>query len=233
MKKSGRYDTSALPEAQFEPGTRGRVLKNLLGIKRKRDMDEAESKALKIATDRLLGTYSKNHRFKEVDIRKMHKVWLGGIYEWAGKYRQVNVSKGDFPFAAAKQIPSLMAEFENGSLQRHTPCNFEALDRVIRALAEVHVELVLIHPFREGNGRLARVISILMAAQASLPLIDFGCVRGKKKTEYFSAVGAGLDRNYKPMEELFGYIIRWNLHPSRMAQWLHTVKKRDKNSLLE
>ena len=42
MKKSSRYDTSALPEAQFEPGTRGRVLKNLLGIKRKRDMDEAE-----------------------------------------------------------------------------------------------------------------------------------------------------------------------------------------------
>ena len=42
MKKSSRYDTSVLPEAQFEPGSRGRVLKNLLGRKRKRDMDEAE-----------------------------------------------------------------------------------------------------------------------------------------------------------------------------------------------
>jgi hypothetical protein len=43
MRKYDRYDTSSLPEAQFEPGSRGRVLKNLLGIKRKRDMDEAES----------------------------------------------------------------------------------------------------------------------------------------------------------------------------------------------
>ena len=41
-KISGRYDISGLIEAQFEPGSRGRVLKNLLGRKRKRDMDEAE-----------------------------------------------------------------------------------------------------------------------------------------------------------------------------------------------
>ncbi|TAK86063.1 MAG: hypothetical protein EPO20_09750 [Betaproteobacteria bacterium] len=31
------------------------------------------------------------------------------------------------------------------------------------ALAETHVELVLIHPFREGNGRIARALSTLMA----------------------------------------------------------------------
>ncbi len=224
MIKSGRYDTSALPEAQFEPGSRGRVLKNLLGIKRKRDMDEAESKALKIAIDKLLGTYSKNHRFKEADIRKMHRIWLGKIYEWAGEYRQVNVSKDDFPFAAAKQIPVLMAEFEKEPLFKHTPCTFESMGWIIQALAEVHVELVLIHPFREGNGRLARALATVMAAQAGLPLLDFGCIRGKKKIDYFAAVRAGLDRNYKPMEDLFGFVIRWNMHSSRVAQWFRKVK---------
>ena len=39
LKKAGRYDVSKLPEAQFEPGSHGRVLRNLLGIKRKREMD--------------------------------------------------------------------------------------------------------------------------------------------------------------------------------------------------
>ena len=53
MKKSGRYDTSKLVEAQFEPGSQGRVLKNLLCIKRKREMDEVESISLKTALDRL------------------------------------------------------------------------------------------------------------------------------------------------------------------------------------
>ena len=55
--KTDRYDTSYLPEAQFEPNSRGRVLKNKLGIKRKREMDEDESVALKTATDKLIDMY--------------------------------------------------------------------------------------------------------------------------------------------------------------------------------
>jgi len=211
MKKSGRYDTSGLVEAQFEQGSRGRVLKNLLGIKRKRDMDEAETKALKFATDKLLGIYSKNHRFTEADIRKMHRVWLGGIYIWAGQYRQVNVSKDDFPFATAKQIPFLMAEFEKGPLFRHTPCNFKSLERIVHALAEVHVELILIHPFREGNGRAARLLSTIMASQARLPILDFTGITGRKRKEYFSAISSGLKKDYKPMEKIFSRIIKRTL----------------------
>ena len=52
MKKNGRYDISGLIETQFEPGSRGRVLKNLLCIKRKREMEEIESVALKAAVDK-------------------------------------------------------------------------------------------------------------------------------------------------------------------------------------
>lgn len=114
---------------------------------------------------------------------KIHKTWLGDLYEWAGEYRQVNVSKGDFPFAAAARVPSLMEEFEGNLLMRYTPCNFKSRAEVIRALAETHVELVLIHPFREGNGRLARVLSILMALQAGLPLLDFSLIAEEIKQE--------------------------------------------------
>jgi cell filamentation protein len=96
MKRHSRYDASHLIEAMFEPGSHGRVLKNLLGIKRKRDMDETESQALKLAIDKMLGIYDESHQFTEADIRTMHKVWLGGIYEWAGSYRNVNLSKINF-----------------------------------------------------------------------------------------------------------------------------------------
>jgi hypothetical protein len=41
-KIADRYDASGLVEAQFEPGSRRRVLKNLLGIKRKHEMDRME-----------------------------------------------------------------------------------------------------------------------------------------------------------------------------------------------
>lgn len=208
MKKAkGRYDTSGLIEAQLEPGSRGRVLRNLLGIKRKREIGQVETQELLRALVELLEIYGKDHRFTADDIRRMHALWLGNIYEWAGSYRRVNLSKDNFPFAAAAQIPKLMTDFERGPLLQFTPCHFSNDIELANALAVVHVELVLIHPFREGNGRLSRMLSILMGLQAGLPSLDFGNIKGKKKKEYFSAVQAGLDRNYEPMKKIFSDVI--------------------------
>ncbi len=214
MKKDDRYDVSGLPEAQFEPGSNEQVLRNRLGIKSPKDMDDAETRALEKAMVELVGSYGERHRFTTNDIRDIHRRWLGEIYEWAGEYRQVNVSKGEFPFAAAARVPDLMAEFERNVLARHTPCNFKQRTAVTRALAETHVELVLIHPFREGNGRAARILSILMALQAGLPLLNFSPIAEEKKPEYFAAVQAGLDKNYAPMERLFAEIIERSLASS-------------------
>lgn len=203
-----RYNTSGLVEAQSEPGSRGRVLKNLLGIKGKREMDCVEAREQLRALEELSNLYDADHRFTAADICKMHKIWLGRVYAWAGQYRQVNVSKGEFPFAAAKQIPVLMPEFERGPLKDFTPCRFKDQDDVARALAVVHTELVLIHPFREGNGRVARILSTLMALQAGLPPLDFGGIKGKKREEYFAAVRAGLENDYEPMGRIFTGVIR-------------------------
>src|SRR3989338_9290473 len=101
MEKSGRYKIAHLIEDQYEPGSNGQVLKNKLGIKSPEEMDDAEAIALKEATDKLVRKFDKRHRFTAADICGFHKIWLNEIYEWAGKYRQVNVSKGDFPFASA------------------------------------------------------------------------------------------------------------------------------------
>ena len=207
MKKDGRYDVSDLTEAQFESGSDELVLKNRLGIKSPQEMDIAEARALEKAMNSFIGSYGESHRFTLDDLSRLHKDWLGEIYEWAGKYRQVNISKDDFPFAATAQVPKLMAQFESGVLRRNTPCTFKDRAEIIRALAETHVELVLIHPFREGNGRLARILSTLMALQAGLPLLDFGLIAGVKKEAYFAAIQAGMDKNYQPMEKLFAGII--------------------------
>jgi cell filamentation protein len=166
MRLQDKYDASGLPEAQFEPGSRGRVLKNLRGITSKREMDEAEAREQLRALRELMTIYGVHHRFTAADVCNIHKIWLGDIYEWAGKYRQVNVSKGGFLFAAANQVPHLMAEFEKGPLRKYTSCSFESHDEIAMALAAVHVELVLVHPFREGNGRVARMVAVLMALQA-------------------------------------------------------------------
>jgi cell filamentation protein len=211
MKQPTRYDISGLIEAQFEPGSHGRVLKNLLGIKSKREIDRVEAKEQLRALEELSGIYDAGHIFTSADICKMHKIWLGRIYEWAGHYSQVNVSKGEFPFASAKQIPRLMSDLEKGLLKKNTPCRFASHEDIARAIAVVHTEIVLIHPFREGNGRVARILSTLMALQAGLPPLDFGGIKGKARQEYFAAVRAGLDNNYERMEKIFNAVIRRTL----------------------
>lgn len=208
MTRPGKYDVSGLVEAQAEPGSRGRVLRNLLGITRKREMDEVEAHAQLEAMEALLDQYDAGHRFTANDVCQMHKVWLGRIYEWAGEYRRVNLSKGGFPFASAAQIPRLMEVLERDVLTILTPCRGMSAGRLAAALAEVHVELVLIHPFRDGNGRAARMLATLMAAQAGLPPLELSRIRGKQREQYFAAVRAGLDRDYGPMTGFFEAVIR-------------------------
>jgi cell filamentation protein len=108
----------------------------------------------------------------------------------------------------------LLDEFERKQLRRYTPCRFKDYDEVAQALAEVHVELMLIHPFREGNGRLGRMLATLMALQAGLPILDFSLLDGERKEEYFAAVRAGMDRDYQPMKRLFSDIIGMSLNVS-------------------
>lgn len=208
MKKSRRYKTSHLLEDQYEPGSGGRVLRNLLGIKRKREMDRLEGQRQVCALDELLGAHDQNHRFNAADIKCVHRMWLSSIYSWAGQYRQVNITKGNFSFAAAQHIPTLMQEFERTYLFKFTPCDFKSESEICNALAIVHAELVLIHPFRDGNGRTARLLAILMAVQAGLPPLDFGGLKGVTREKYFAAVRDALDRNYEPMKQIFKLVIR-------------------------
>ena len=101
-------------EAEFEPGSRGRVLRNRLGIRLVREMERVESEALLAATERLVDDTSEDKQFAADDVRHIHHIWLGEIYAWAGEYRNVNITKSGFPFAAAAEIPRLMQEFSRG-----------------------------------------------------------------------------------------------------------------------
>ncbi len=208
LRPRDRYDVTGLAEAQFEPGSRRRVLKNLLGITLKREMDRIEGREQVRALEELTAIYDKDHRFTAADVCRMHQIWLGPIYPWAGQYRQVNLQKGDFAFAAAAQIPKLMAAFERGPLRMYTPCRPAPTETLAKAMAVVHVELVLIHPFREGNGRVARLLAVLMGLQADLPPLFFDRLSGPKRQQYFAAVRAGLDREYEPMAGMFSAVIQ-------------------------
>ena len=67
-------------------------------------------------------------------------------------------------------------------------------------IAVVHIELILIHPFREVNGRLSRLLANVMALQAGWPELDY-TPWDEYKTDYFAAIQAGLS-DHEPMKGL-------------------------------
>ena len=217
-RRSIRYRTPSSVEAQFQPGSRGRVLTNRLGITSKSAMDRAEYEALLTAQQRYLKRVTNETRFTAALLCQMHKDWLGGIYEWAGRYRTVELEKGCFRWPPAYRVAENMAAFENGLLRRHTPCRPGALNEVARPIAEVHAELLLIHPFREGNGRLARWLADLMCLQAGLPVPSYGFTgRGSKgnQEQYLRAVGEAYLRDYDALTAVFAEAIGRRLPEDR------------------
>jgi cell filamentation protein len=204
--KPSRYVTPEGIEAEFESGSHKRVLRNRLHIRRKGEMDRVEFDALVRAQEEYLRRIDPETRLTAEILRRMHRDWLGGIYEWAGQYRTVELAKGDFRWPPAFRITENMDAFEKGVLARCTPCRPGPLVQVARCMAEVHAELLLIHPFREGNGRLARWVSDLMAFQVGLLAPDYGFAgrdAGKRRAAYLNAVRRGYVQDYEPLAGFF------------------------------
>jgi cell filamentation protein len=83
-----------------------------------------------------------------------------------------------------------MQKFNDEYVAVFTPCNHMDENQLLDALATAHVEFVPIHLFREGNGRLSRLLANVMALQAGQPLLDFTYL-DEHKAGYFAAMQAG------------------------------------------
>ncbi|MDO8589415.1 MAG: Fic family protein [Armatimonadota bacterium] len=210
-----RYTSPVGVEAEYEPGSRGRVLRNKLGIKRVMGMHSAEYEAL-VAAQKLYYAKMVDEKTSITAefIRSMHRDWLGGIYEWAGDYRTVELEKEGFPWPPAYLVPDNMSQFERDVLNVHTPCRHTELADVCRSVAIVHADLLLIHPFREGNGRLARWLADIMVAQAGYPLPEYrfeGIGSRSEKERYLSAVVNGYSVRYDDLAGFFEETVRLRL----------------------
>lgn len=209
MKNSNRY---TVPENEdTEPGSNGEVLKNFHKIISREQIEELEEEELGRAELELIDIYDLEHQFTAEDICDIHELWLGDIYPSAGKYRTVGMSRDGFPFAASSQIPKLMTEFEKKILSSYTPCHYLDTDELAYALSVVHVELIVIHPFREGNGRTARLLADLMAIQSNRSPMNFQYIDQTTNQagyeQYILSIHAGYGGNYYPMKNIFKILL--------------------------
>ncbi len=209
----GRYQISV--EEDYEPGSNNEVLKNYLGIKSKKEIEALEEQELARTEIELLDIFDEKHQFTATDLCNIHEFWLGDIYPSAGKYRTVNMSKEGFLFAAPFRIESAMQEFEKKYLVKHTPCLYSELDQIANVVGIIHAELILIHPFREGNGRTARLLADLMVMQAKKAPLNYSLIdqigNFKGFQHYLKAIHASMDGDYQPIQKIFTQLIEGSI----------------------
>lgn len=106
-------------------------------------------------------------------LQAIHRYLFEDIYEFAGEIRKVNMAKGNFRFAP---LMYLDAALEN--IDKMPQSDF---DEII----EKYVEMNIAHPFREGNGRSARIWLDHMLKQKIGKVIDWSKV---DKEDYLLAM---------------------------------------------
>jgi cell filamentation protein len=131
-------------------------------------------------------------------VRDIHRELMGEIYPFAGGWRAVQLSKGStlWPLPPNGIAPH-MAKLDE-ELFSKTPVYEGDKDALCRFIAKVMNEFLAIHPFRDGNGRTARVIGSLIFLQNDLPPIS-EWDRNRDEAEYINACKAGIVKNYAPL----------------------------------
>ena len=123
------------------------TLKNKLGIENPAELARVEEKISKQQAILLWsGEFFNQMQAGTFDtLANIHKKLFGKIYDFAGKLRGVNISKGNFRFASALYLREAVS-----TVEKMPQSNFAEI-------VEKYVEMNVAHPFREGNGRSMRL----------------------------------------------------------------------------
>lgn len=179
------------------------TLTNKLGITDIVLLGKEEAKGFAKAETILIEELSNQTVFDTAYICRIHSLAFEELYKFAGRLRTVNMSKDGFPFPAAHILHQSMAIFQQEKLM-HLPHIYNNRIHLVTDIGTIHSELLFIHPFREGNGRTARVLANMMAYKAGYDALNFNPIieSGEKRKEYISAVQQAANVNYSPMIQL-------------------------------
>ncbi len=106
-------------------------------------------------------------------LQQIHGYLFGGLYDFAGQVRTLNIAKAGFQFAMARFLPETLKNI--GEMPENT------LDEI----ADKYVEMNVAHPFMEGNGRSTRIWLDLMLKKNLKRCVDWSKI---DKRDYLTAM---------------------------------------------
>ncbi len=106
-------------------------------------------------------------------LRQIHAYLFGGLYDFAGQIRKLNISKGGFVFASVGYLSETLSTIE------------KMPEENIEQIVKKYVEMNVAHPFMEGNGRTTRIWLDLILKKNLYKCVDWSKI---DKTKYLQAM---------------------------------------------
>lgn len=157
----------------YLPGTD--IPKNRLGITEVDLLHEVEQALLQQAYQVFIAELQPDTRFDEAYFISLHQRTWASLYDWAGEYRRVDMSKGGSLFCRAEFLEAesrrLFRQFEQEDFLE--PAAGWSKEKFAERLAHYQCELIALHPFYELNGRVTRLFFDLIAISRGYDPIDY------------------------------------------------------------
>ena len=158
-----RYDAD---DTYCYPGTD--VLRNKAEITTAEDLDAYEGelstlRSIEILENPIAGQFDLAH------LQRIHLALFQDVYDWAGKIRTVDISRGNSRFANVRFIESAANDIFNKLARENWLRGLDA-DTLSKRLAHYLSEINALHPFREGNGRVQRIFISQLSQSAGYQL---------------------------------------------------------------
>ena len=136
----------------------------------KSDRDEAELEMIALAYNKHVYRSRRKKAdavwFTEEFIRKVHSDMFGTLWEWAGKYRTTETNIGVNWHQIPEQVARLVKDFEFWN-------SAESKMSVLEIAARLQNRLTRVHPFKNGNGRHARLLTDIFFHSQKHPLPEW------------------------------------------------------------
>ncbi|MFY9260923.1 MAG: putative adenosine monophosphate-protein transferase Fic [Gallionella sp.] len=174
------------------------VLKNKLNIV---DINTLEAAEREITAETVKAISYQSPPYSLDYMKKLHRDLFSELYDWAGELRTVDIAKGGTRFCTCGRIlPEAEKLFK--SLAKENWLNSLSKVDFCKKLAEHYCEFNMIHPFREGNGRVQRLLFEHLALSAGYEL-DWENIN---QDEWIHANIDGVV-NDEPMADIFNRIV--------------------------
>ncbi len=172
---------------------------NLLGLVDKDLINDYEAKGLVLAE---LSVFEMDFEtpISTTQILEIHKTAFNELYDWAGKWRTMDVIVGQLIPPQPNQILQLMYQFID-------QLNFKisvskTRDEHIECLVFSHYEFIRIHPFNNGNGRTGRLVMNIVAMKLGYQPLELYHREGESRKIYIEAMKTADNGNFTKLTAL-------------------------------